>query len=194
MLKKAMGDVIANQDQLVHATDLHDVQFLCTTRVLMNAFKDLAAKLEELIPGSKIELPTLATMNRTFAEFEAFRRIPDYREHIQEWLNGTSLGDLMKGGEIRDRQRHEALAKAQAAALEKVKAEEEQAKGQVQEAAPEVTPPVDEDPTRHPEGATFYGGDDVTSANGNSEQAESQPQVEAGPAVEVPSVQDHPNS
>jgi len=167
-----------NQQQVSRSLDDSDAQFCCLLRVIYTKMNELIDCVNEGVPPEacvvKIDLTYL---NRTFAEFDSVRRIPDFQQHLNEWFMGLPLKDILDLAQERDKKRQEMMELARKQALE--------AKRQQEAAASPEAPPASEG---HPEGATFFGEEvkDVQGQIRDGEQAPEAAQADAGnPMSEV---------
>jgi hypothetical protein len=200
----------ANQQRLITAADNHDAQFACIMRAMFLRFENTIGRINDLIQktlgddeaAELISEMSYAWMNNVFIEFEAFRKLPDYREHLNQWYMGIPLGQLLAEGEDRakvleertkaalaarakEREELQKLAEGEAAAKEEGGEPEEGDEPTEEGDAPES------DGEKHPEGATFFGGEEdggsndvADEADGSEEPVEAQAEPDAVPEVQ----------
>jgi len=180
-LRNMVQAIANNQQQVSKSLDDSDAQFCCLLRVIYTKMNQLIDCVNEGAPPEAVVAKIdLTYLNRTFAEFDAVRRIPDFQQHLNEWFMGLPLKDILDLAQERDKKRQEMMELARKQALE-AKRQQEAA------ASPEAPPAASEG---HPEGATFFGEEvkDVQGQVRNSEQAPEAAQADAG--TPVPEVQD----
>lgn len=132
---------------LAEASTHNDARFSCLVRVVFEKLDGIVNAVNEALPDDQQKLPraAVADLSHSLIEFQAFRRVPDYREHMIEWLNGKPLGILLS----------EAEARMQAREAEKKKTEEAK-----ENSDQDGCLDAQEDISRHPPEATIFGGDD----------------------------------
>lgn len=89
-LAKTVQVIWKNEQELDRAHDLVNEQFCVLTRLTITTLNDILLR----ISGEEAELIRYEAVNAMFQEFQAFRKRPDFKQHMDTWMMGGDLSAL----------------------------------------------------------------------------------------------------